>query len=212
MPPHDRDRPASLGAILAGGASRRFGSPKALAAVGGRPIVERVRDAVGSVVDDVVLVANAPELFAGLGLPVRPDGVPGVGALGGVRTALIWAREEGRPGALCVACDMPFVSPALLMRLLERAAASGAGAVVPESRGRRGVEPLCAWYSAACVEVVDRMIEEGDTAVHALLARVRVDRVPLDEVERIGDAGVLFLNVNTAEDHERAMRIAAGGG
>ena len=210
MPPDDRDRPASLGAILAGGASRRFGSPKALAEVGGRPIVERVRDAVASVVADVVLVANEPEPFAHLGLPVRPDDVPGVGALGGVRTALVWAREEGRPGALCIACDMPFVSPALLRRLLEHAAASDADAVVSESRGRRGVEPLCAWYSAACVEVIDRMIEEGDTAVHALLSRVRVDRIPLEEVERIGDADVLFLNVNTADDHERAMRIAAG--
>ena len=38
-----------LGAVLAGGASTRFGSPKALAELGGRRILDRVLDAVRAV-------------------------------------------------------------------------------------------------------------------------------------------------------------------
>jgi molybdopterin-guanine dinucleotide biosynthesis protein A len=203
-----RRRP-SFGAILAGGASRRFGAPKALAEVGGRAIVERVRDALASAVGEVVLVANDAGLFGHLGLAMRPDDVAGAGALGGIRTALAWAREQGRPGALCIACDMPFVSPELLREMLERSGAGDVDAVVPESGGRRGCEPLCAWYSAGCLPSIDRMMGDGDTAVHLLLDRVRAARIPLEDVSRHGDPDVLFLNVNTADDHARAVRIAS---
>jgi molybdopterin-guanine dinucleotide biosynthesis protein A len=200
----------SLGAIVAGGMSRRFGSPKALAEVGGRPIVRRVRDALAEAVRDVVVIANEPELFADLDLPIRPDEIPGIGALGGIRRALSWAREEKRRGALCVACDMPFVSPALLRLILARAETSKAAAVVPESGGRHGLEPLCAWYSVDCISAIDGMIARGEGSVSKLVDRVVEVRVPRAEVARVGDPDVLFLNVNTAEDHWRAVLIASG--
>jgi molybdopterin-guanine dinucleotide biosynthesis protein MobB len=202
-----------LGVILAGGASRRFGAPKALARMDGRRIVDRVREALAAAVPEVVVSANDPALFADLGLPVRADEVPGQGALGGIHTALRWAMEGGRPGALVVACDMPWVTAALLRTIAERAAAAGADAVVPESGGRRGVEPLCAWYSVRCLPEIERMIGEGERRVHRLIERIRADVVPLAEVRRIGDPHILFHNVNTPEDlrgaGERATPPAA---
>ncbi|MBV9108579.1 MAG: NTP transferase domain-containing protein, partial [Gemmatimonadetes bacterium] len=62
-----------LGAILAGGASSRFGAPKALAKVGGRRIIDRVRMAVADAVRDAVLIANEPAVFGDVDLPTRPD-------------------------------------------------------------------------------------------------------------------------------------------
>lgn len=198
---------APLGVILAGGRSRRFGAPKALARVGGRRIVDRVRDALAAAVPRVVLVANEPGLFDDVGLPVRPDAVPGLGALGGVRTALRWAREEGMDGALVVACDLPFVSPALLRILAARAEATDADAVIPESRGRLGVEPLCAWYGVRALPVVDAMLQGGERRMGALLDRLRTARIPLAEVASAGDPLTLFLNVNTVEDLGTAERL-----
>lgn len=197
-----------LGVVLAGGASRRFGAPKALALVGGRPVAERVRDALGAVLPEVRAIANDPDLLSGLGLPVRPDLTPGAGPMAGVQAALAWAAEEGRPGVLCVGCDMPFVTPALLGALLERAEAGGAAAVVPESRGRRGVEPLCAYYSDSALPVVDALLAAGERGMAALLGAVPTARLPLSEVLRHGDPDLLFLNVNTPEDHARAERLA----
>jgi molybdopterin-guanine dinucleotide biosynthesis protein A len=210
--PPDR-RPSSparapLAAILAGGESRRFGSPKALARVGGVRVIDRVAAAVREAADRVVLVANHPGMFADLDLPVRPDAVPGAGALGGVHAALLWASDEGRPGALCVACDMPFVPAGLLRRILARAAEGGADVVVPESTGRRGVEPLCAFYSAGCLPEVERMLADGERRLVDLLGRVRTVRVPLEEVRRWGEPETLFLNVNTPADHARAEEVA----
>jgi len=195
--------------VLAGGASRRFGSPKALARVGGARVVERVARAARGALPEVVLVANRPEWFAELGLPTRPDTLPGQGALGGIHAALRWAREEGRPGALCLACDMPFLAPGLLRALVERAAATGAEVVAPESAGRRGVEPLCAVYSVVCLPTVEAMLAAGERRMMELLEQVRTDRLPLEEVRRWGDPATLFLNVNTPDDHRRALEIAA---
>ncbi|HEX8242385.1 MAG TPA: molybdenum cofactor guanylyltransferase, partial [Longimicrobium sp.] len=172
-------------------------------------IVERVRGAVAEVVHDVVLIANEPALFADLHLPTRGDRTPGLGALGGIETALRWAMEIGRSGALCVACDMPFISPGLLRRIEERAGAGDADAVVPESIGRRGFEPLCAWYSVDCLPAVERALAGEERSLHALLEAVRVARIPLDEVRRYGDPEVVFLNVNTPGDLRRAIEIDA---
>ncbi|WP_420130103.1 molybdopterin-guanine dinucleotide biosynthesis protein B [Longimicrobium sp.] len=206
---HPPPRPASqppLGVILAGGASRRFGAPKALARVGGRRIVDRVREALAAAVPDVVVSANDPALFADLGLPMRADQVAGVGALGGIHTALRWAAERGASGALVVACDMPWISAQLLRTLVDRAASTTADAVVPESGGRRGMEPLCAWYSVRALPAVERMIAEGERRVHLLIGRVHTEVISIDDVRRTGDPGLLFMNVNTVDDLRRARR------
>jgi molybdopterin-guanine dinucleotide biosynthesis protein MobB len=205
-PSPDPASPAPLGVLLAGGASRRFGSPKALAAVGGRRIVDRVRDALSTAVANVVVSANEPDLFADLGLPMRADEVAGLGALGGIHTALRWAAERGRSGALVVACDMPWISAELLRVIAERAVSTAADAVVPESGGRRGIEPLCAWYSVRCLPHVERMIADGERRVHRLVDGIRAEVIPLAEVRRMGDPGILFLNVNTVDDLRRAER------
>lgn len=198
-----------LGAILAGGRSRRFGAPKALAEVGGERIVERVRDAVQKVVPDVVLIANEPRLFAGLDLPVRADRATGAGPLGGIYTALRWAREEGRPGALCVACDMPFLSPALLRRLLECAERTGADIMAPESEKPQPVEPLCAVYSVGCLPEIEQRLANDEFALKDLVMAVRLQPLSLAEVNGYGDPNILFFNVNTPDQYRAARRIAA---
>jgi molybdopterin-guanine dinucleotide biosynthesis protein A len=192
------DAGSALGVIVAGGGSTRFGSPKGLATVGGVPLLERVRRALSAVTAEVVLVANDPAPYADFGLPTRPDRRSGAGALGGLHTAASWAAEAGHAGALCVACDMPFVTAGLLRRLVERA---GAGdAVVPESRGPRGVEPLCAWYGTAVLPAMEAALDRGDHRVIGFYDDVRIVRLPLAEVRTWGEPEVLFMNVNTPSE------------
>ena len=206
-PPPAPDGP--LGVVLAGGASTRFGSPKALASVGGRRIVDRVVEALSAAVPDVAVSTNDPALFADLGLPMRVDDVPDAGPLGGILTSLRWAAERGRSGALVVACDMPWVSAGVLRMIARRAAVTDADAVVPESGGRRGLEPLCAWYSVRCLPHVERMIAEGEKRVHRLLiGGVRADVIPLAEVRQAGEPERIFFNVNTVDDLRAAEERA----
>jgi molybdopterin-guanine dinucleotide biosynthesis protein A len=206
-PSPDPGSPLPLAAVLAGGRSRRFGAPKALARVGGVRVVDRVLEAARAVLPRVVLIANDPALAGAVDAPSRPDAVPDLGPLGGIHAALRWAEEEGRPGALCLPCDAPFLPPGLLACLLERAAEGDVDAVVPESTGPRKVEPLCAFYGVACRPQVEALAAEGKQSARALVERVRTARLPLEEVRRWGEPEVLFLNLNTPEDHRRAETL-----
>jgi molybdopterin-guanine dinucleotide biosynthesis protein A len=197
-----------LGAILAGGASRRFGAPKMLAHVGGVPIVERVASAVRAAGIEAVLIANDFDGFSQLGLRIRGDVIAGAGALAGVHAAVAWAADEGRAGALCIACDLPFVPAPLLSRILRLAVETGADAVMPESEGRRGVEPLCAYYRASAVDRIASIIRTGERRVHALTTLLATARIPLGEVRALGHPATMFLNVNTPTDHALAEDVA----
>jgi len=109
------------------------------------------------------------------------------------------------------------VPPALLREIATRAAGAGdeppsarPDVVAPESGGRRGIEPLCAYYGTGCVGAVQRALERDDRRVVAFFQDVRVQRIPLDEVRRHGDPELIFMNVNTPEERERAERLAGG--
>jgi molybdopterin-guanine dinucleotide biosynthesis protein A len=101
---------------------------------------------------------------------------------------------------------MPFVPTALLTALRE--AGSAADAAVPESDSRRGLEPLCAYYTPACVAAIERRIAAGDRRVIAFYDEVKVARVTADRVAQFGDPALLFMNVNTPE--ERVLAEAHG--
>lgn len=207
-----------FGAILAGGESRRYGSPKALATVGGVRIIDRVAAALRRVAPDLILSANEPELFEDLGLATFPDERPGLGALGGIHTALLRARAAGRPGIMAVACDMPFPCVPLLDRLRREAFGSPPAGdrppdlAIPESRGRRGVEPLLAAYRVSCIPAIEAALEEGDHRMIGFHERVHVRRLPLDVVESLCDPVRAFLNVNTPEERARAESMLEGDG
>jgi molybdopterin-guanine dinucleotide biosynthesis protein A len=197
-----------LGAIIAGGASSRYGSPKALARVGGIPIVERVLRAMTAVVPDIVMIANQNEIARAVKLPWRSDTTPGAGALGGIYTALLWAKEKERTGILAAACDMPFVSAGLLEEILRVAAERDADVVAPEGGGRRDIEPLCAFYDVSCLPGIRDALQRGDHRMISFHDDVRIRRIPLATVSRFGDPGVLFMNVNTPQDRDVANKLA----
>jgi molybdopterin-guanine dinucleotide biosynthesis protein A len=197
-----------LGAILAGGQSRRFGSPKALARVGGRTIAERVRDAIREAVGNAVLITNEPELFADLHLPARPDLHPGAGPVAGIEAALRWAEEERRLGALVAACDMPFLDPRALRLLVDaRGANPSPDAVLFRAEAGRN-PPLCAWLSVRCLPAAERVLAGDDRSVHALLSSVATRWVPREEAARFRDPAATFFNVNTPDDLRHAEQIA----
>ena len=196
-----------VGVVMAGGRNTRFGDLKAFAQVGGMRIIDRVAAVLRAVADDVVLSANDLAAYAPTGLPARPDLIPDLGALGGVHAALSWARERGDAGILAVACDMPFPSLKLLQVIHDRAPAHDA--VLPESDSRRGLEPLFGYYSIACLPAIEAAIARADRRMVGFHADIDLACVPLEEVRKLGDPTLMFMNVNTREELELAQRIAA---
>jgi len=183
--------------VLAGGDASRFGGrPKGLETVGGERILDRLvrtlTDAFGMA---PLLVANAPDATAWRpDLRVVPDLRPGLGALGGIYTAVV----EAPAPVVCVAWDMPFVSVPLVRALGDGLATHDA--MLPASVGRRGVEPLCAAYGPACRDAIATSLDAGDLRAIGFHPRISVGILPLSGVRRLGDPKLLFFNVNTADD------------
>jgi molybdopterin-guanine dinucleotide biosynthesis protein A len=171
--------------------------------VGGERILDRlVRVMTAALGGPPLLVANAPEAPSWRpDLRVVPDTRPGLGSLGGIYTAVV----EAPAPVVAVAWDMPFVSGALLRRLADGLREHDA--CLPQSGGRRGVEPLCAAYGPACREAIARSLDEGDLRAIAFHARIGVGILPLTEVARFGDPELLFFNVNTADDLARTDEL-----
>lgn len=187
-------------AILAGGLARRLGgADKSALVVGHARIIDRQLAALSSVSDDIRMVANHPGRYAALRIPVIADAIPGAGALGGLYSALLDARHDR---VLVLACDLPFISTALLERLVaESCGPQELDAVVP--RSVRGIEPLCALYRRHCAGAARARIERGELRVAGLLADLRVKELGPDALAPY-DEGWLFENVNTPHDHARA--------
>lgn len=188
-------------AVLAGGTASRFaGGAKGLERVGGTRILDRVVEAVRSATGQLpLLIANADAARTWRDdLEVVPDALPGTGVLGGMYTAVTAA-----PGpVLVLAWDMPFVPAALLEALVH--GADPYDAYLPESGGRRGIEPLCGVYGPPCARAIRDALAREDYRAIAFHDHVRVGTLRSNAVRRFGAPDYLFFNVNSAEDLSRA--------
>lgn len=198
----------SLSAIvLAGGASRRFGSDKTLARWGGIPLVVHVATRLRQVVDDVVVVGRSLDRVPGLrrrGVRVVKDRFAERHPMGGLATGLGFIRHRA---AFVCGADMPLVEPGLIALLAE--AASGYDAAVPSLGGR--LEPLCAVYSRRSVGVLERLIGEGRLALQNLFEVMPTRFVQEDEIRAVDRDGRSFSDIDTRAQAVRVARLARGG-
>jgi molybdopterin-guanine dinucleotide biosynthesis protein A len=187
------------GFILVGGASSRMGEDKARLTLGGLSFVEHISAALDALTESVTLVGSAERCAAWPRMPSVPDFYVEWGALGGLHAALAACRAEW---AVAVACDLPFVTGELFLRLASFR--ENFDAVVPVQRDGRW-QPLCALYRArAASALAAELIAAGERRPRALLGRLRTRRVAFDELSSLRGADLFFTNVNTPEDYARA--------
>ncbi len=135
----------------------------------------------------------------GLGLPVlviRRDIVPRCGPLGGIYTGLQTSRAKA---ALFLACDMPFVQPALLQQMVEQfrknprpifsrvADTAGFPCIIPSSK----------------TSMVQKCIGAKHLSIQKLASRLRADFIDVDPAD-----SAQLLNINTPRDLELARKMA----
>ncbi|MDQ3704177.1 MAG: molybdenum cofactor guanylyltransferase [Chloroflexota bacterium] len=191
-------------AVLAGGASTRMGTNKALLRQhpNGPTMIETVVARLSEAgLAPHLLVTNSPQDFAFLNIPIVTDDIPGAGSLGGIYTALNHLLYER---TLTVACDMPLLNPSLLryMAFLP----TEADVLVPrwtDAEGNRHIETLHAIYSRRCIEPIRKRIEAGKLKVQALLEDVSVEYVDEAELRHYDPQLKSFRNINTPEEWER---------
>lgn len=185
------------GVVLAGGRSTRMGTNKALLEVGGVRLIDGAVAVLRAIFPEVLVIANDLEPYAGLGLPILPDLVPGKGSLGGLYTAVAAAAN---PHAFCLACDMPFANPTVIRYLASLA--EGYDVVVP--RTAEGVQPLHAIYGRGCLEPMRRHIEADRLKIDRLFELLRVRYVDEAEMRPYDPELLSFWNLNTQDELAQA--------
>ena len=152
-----------LGAVLAGGGSRRFRSPKTLARLHGTPLWQVVADRLREVCDEVVAVVNHPQVAHEMELETLPDRRPLIGPLGGIDAALARAVRGGHDAVLVLAVDMPWVGTEAL-RLLVDVWREHGRATLPRAGGPWGFHPLCGIYPLGALTPLNGALAERKLA------------------------------------------------
>ena len=169
------------GILLVGGASSRFGAPKALARVGGETFAERGFRVLGEACDEVLAVGKLADRLP-LPFPVLDDGtaerVPVFGVVAGLRAA---------SGDVCVVLPVDCVAiTAAALRSLGEAVA------VPQTG------PLPGAYPTALLPVLEARIARGELSLRGVNPTVlHVDEALLVDVDTPGDLDLAAL------DHDR---------
>ena len=190
-------QPLAAAILIGGRASRMGGVRKALLTLGGRPIIDRQLDVLRDLASPVFLVASA-ETPADVNLALVRDEFPDHGSLGGIYTAIARSPHDR---TLVVGCDLPFLNRALL----EHMAGVDADLVIP--RTTRGYEPLCAVYSRACLDSIRGRLMRRELEASRLPDSVRVVEVGPEVLAAYDPDDLLFVNVNTPHDYERAKEV-----
>lgn len=173
------------GVLLVGGASTRFGSPKALARLDGETLAERAWRVLGEACEERLAVGKPSDRLP-LPFPVVDDRAerrhPAVGIVAGLRAA----RNE-----VCVflPVDCPLMTPGALRALGEACA----DAAVPQTG-----HPLPAAYRKTALTVLERRLT-GECSIRGALAELDVATVELEPA--------LLANVNTPDE----LRSLAAG-
>lgn len=180
------------GVVLTGGASRRMGRTKATMQVDGRALADRVLDALRTAgAEPLVVVGGDPDELSDLGAPFVADDHPGQGPVGGVLTALDHlAGRGGIDGALILSCDLVDMTADALWPILEASAGDGHSRVWVAATDR--LEPTCALWSLAALDVVRAQFAGGERALHRVIAQlphtaVTTDAAALRNVNRPAD-------------------------
>jgi len=192
--------------VLAGGRSTRFGdSDKAVAELAGTPMIRRVVDRVAGVVSEVVINCRAEQVDA-----IRDafgdsefeptfavDRETDAGPMAGIARGL---EAVSAAYTFVVACDMPFVDPAFVEFLFERA--DGRDAAVP--RPDEWYQTTQAVYrTETMARACRRALDRGDTRIVAPLEDLEEVVVDADEIKRVAAADT-FDNINTREEFRAA--------
>jgi molybdopterin-guanine dinucleotide biosynthesis protein A len=176
-------RRALTGVLLVGGASRRFGSPKALARIGGETLAERIWSVLGEACDERFAVGKAGELD--LPFDVRDDGSAVRAPIFGVVAGLRAARHDV---AVIVPVDCPLVTPGVLRALGEACR----DAAVPEAG------PLPGAWAKSALPVLERRLVDGRLALRDAYEELDVVRPEVDQS--------LLRDVDTPEELSALLR------
>ncbi|RDW20169.1 molybdenum cofactor guanylyltransferase [Oceanobacillus arenosus] len=184
-----------IGIVLAGGKSRRFGSPKAFASKDNKAFYTYSINALKPYISRLVIVTN-PELETNFTSEnITSDIIQdvneytGQGPLAGIYSAM--DRYVGE-WYIVLPIDVPFIESSVIERLIEQISPE-VDAIVPVVAGK--LQPLISIYQFNVKQIIQEQLDSGSRSVKSVLDNCRVKYVAIDEAEP-------FVNINSQLDYE----------
>lgn len=188
--------------ILAGGDSQRMGRDKANLLLGEQTLLQRLIATMQQIFPHVFISVRQPRHE--IDLPQVCDEqanegmTMGAGPLAGLVASL---GQVTTPWAFVVACDMPFVAPAMIELLSQYRARHQA--VVPVVHGYP--QPLAAFYASSCLAVMREKLLTQDKSLRGVVKRLDVCYVDEGKLLEADPMLRSFFDLDTPQDMARAL-------
>ncbi|OGL43930.1 MAG: hypothetical protein A2W05_02325 [Candidatus Schekmanbacteria bacterium RBG_16_38_10] len=179
--------------LLAGGQSKRFGHNKALIQIGGERLIDIIIKKLSEVFPEVFLITTPQNSYRDIQIKKLFDIIPDKGSLGGVYTGLV---ESKTSHSFFFACDMPFINVELIEYM--KKVKLDYDLLIP--RTEKGLQPLHAVYSKACIPHIKKLIDENNFKILDFFDRVKVEYIREEICRKFDPEGRIFLNINTPDD------------
>lgn len=184
--------------ILAGGEGRRIGGGKPLRTLCGTRLIDWAVQQARLWSEVIAIALRDPSQVDGCEIDIIRDREDGEGPLGGLASALDFARGRECQLVLTIPADMPFLPSNLLERL--GGALSGHSSALASSGGH--VHPVCGLWSARAADQITSYVETGRRSLRGFAeligcATVEWPTAPLDP----------FFNINSPDDLAEAERL-----
>lgn len=180
-------------AVLAGGKSRRFGSPKYLAPFHSGTLLDSVIHTASQISDHIILIAGQLQFSPAENIPLYKDIYLDCGPLGGIYTALHYSADTL---LAILPCDMPLMDAATYHILRDRISPGHPVAAL----SHRGLEPLVSiWPVQPSLPVVAKNLERGKYSICKTLQELKATTVDF-QVLRQDYRPEIFSNINYPTD------------
>ncbi|QVL33369.1 molybdenum cofactor guanylyltransferase [Telmatocola sphagniphila] len=192
-------------AILCGGQSRRMGSSKAWLSFGDETCLQRaIRIASSSIVQKIYVVAAPEQDLPTLSpnVTILRDERAFEGPLRGLFTSLRTLSHDFDRLFLC-GCDTPFLKPQLIDFLADKSKEQAV--IVPRIEGR--LQPLHGRYDKSVLPILEESLKLGQLRMTDFLAQVELDIVEENEIRRFDPLLRGFMNLNSREEYETALKL-----
>ena len=166
-----------------------MGFDKALIQWDGVTFLERIISNLDPVCDQILIVGDRPE-YHNYGVPVIEDTVRNIGPLGGILTGL---KHAYHTSCFFIPCDMPFLGPEMITKIIS--CSQGSQAVIPVINER--AQLLSGLYQKSVISQMDEMIRNGTRKVSLFVESLDIHKFTVED----GDIDQ-FRNINSKEELE----------
>jgi len=189
--------------ILAKGEkSKRLGMEKPFLIIKGKTLIDIVIGRIKDIFGKIYIVSTTPDKFNNFkdnNVFVLDDKIKS-GPLGGIYIGLINSETYYN---FVLGIDLVFINRELIKYMVE--SEKKYDIFIPKTE--KYIQPLCGIYSKRAIGVIKDKIQKGDFKVTDIFKHLNVKFLVEEEMEKFGNPEILFFNMNTEYDVERAKYI-----